>query len=158
MLIFFFFLEVQACRLLLLQSYYWPLLFLLSHSFSGKRRMGRTSVTLQVISGCVCSPGGHRKQVAVLIVLTPNSCPSWMQFRSGQEVSGLLCPPRFTASRVHNKLRYVPVKGNCIGILTVLPKLHGYLAGRAECHDCRVCLELQLQSRITKNSIKKKKN
>lgn len=142
----------------LLQSYYWPLLFLLFHGFPGKRRMGRTSVTLpeQVISSHVCPLGGHRKQVAVLIVITPNSCPSWREFRSGQEVSGLLCPPRFAASGIHNNLRYVPSKGDCLGILTVLFKLSGYLAGRAECCCCRVCLGLQLESsRITKNSIKK---
>lgn len=98
----------------LLQSYYWLLLFLLFHGFCGKRRMGRTSVTLpeQVISGHVCPLGGHRKQVALLIVPTPNSCPSWREFRSGQEVSGLLCPPRFTASGIHNNLRYVPSKGD----------------------------------------------
>lgn len=160
MFIFLIFFLMSTPKFLFLQSYQWPLLFLLSRSFSGKRRMGRTSVTLpeQVISGPVCSPGGHRKQVAVLIVLTPNSCPSWRQFRSGQEVSGPLCPPRFTTSRVQNNLRYVPGKGNCIGILTALPKLCGYLAGRAECHRCRVCLGLRLESsRIRKNSIKKKK-
>lgn len=111
---FFFFIKSQPKFPILLYSYYQPLLFLLSHSFSGKRRMGRTSVTLpeQVISGHACSPGGHRKQVAVLIVLAPNSCPSWRQFRSGQEVSGLLCPPRFATSCIHNNLRYVPGKGN----------------------------------------------
>lgn len=61
-------------------------------------------------------------------------------------------------SLLHYNLRYVPGKGNCIGILTVLPRLCGYLAGRAECHDCRPCLGLQLESgSITKNSIKKSK-
>lgn len=95
--------------------FYYPI------SCSGKRRVGRTSETLpeQVISGRVCSPGGHRKQVAVLIVLAPTSCPSWRQFRSGQEVSGLLCPPG---------LRNVPGQGNCLVILTAPSKLCGYLA------------------------------
>lgn len=121
--------------------------------------MGRASVTLpeQVISGHVCPLGGHRKQVAVLIVLTPNSCPSWREFRSDQEVSALLCPPRFTTSSIHNNLRYMASKGNCLGILTVPYKLSSYLAERAECCCCRVCLGLQLESsRITKNSVKKK--
>lgn len=122
--------------------------------------MGRTSVALpeQVISGRFCPLGGHRKQVAVLIVLTPNSCPSWREFRSGQEVSALLCPPRFTTSSIHNNLRYVTSKGNCLGILAVPCKLSGYLPVRAECCCCRVCLGLQLESsRITNNSVKKKK-
>lgn len=154
---FFFFLKFRP-SFFLLQSYYWPLLFLLSHSFSRKRRMGRTSVTLQVLSGCLL-PRRSQEAGGWLIVLAPNSYPSWRQFRSGQEASGRLCPPaRFTTSRVHYNLRYVPGKGNCVGILTVLPRLCGYLAGRAECHHCRPCLGLQLESgSIAKNSIKKSK-
>jgi len=90
---FFFFLKSRLF-FLLLQSYYWPLLFLLSRGFSGKRRMGRSLVALRVIGGPGCCPGGPRKQVAVLIVLALSSCPSWRQVKSGQEASGLLCPPR----------------------------------------------------------------
>lgn len=66
--------------------------------------------------------------------------------------------PRFTALGIHNNLRYVPSKRDSLGSLTVLFKLSDYLAGKAECCCCRVCLGFQLESsRITKNLIKKKK-
>lgn len=142
---YFYFLKSRPKFLLILWSYCWPLLFLLSRRFSGKRRMGRTSVTVPepAVSSHACSPGGHRKQVAVLIVLTPNSCPSWRQFRSGQEVSGLLCPspqpPIFSTSHTCNNSSYVPGKGNWTGILLAFLSCVAFWLERLSTMYVRVC-------------------
>lgn len=156
MLIFFFFLKpglnfTFSYRVIIGHyCFYYPVASLGREGWAGPQWHCQSKSSV-----AVCSPGGHRKQVAVLIVLAPNSCPSSRQFRSGREVSGLLCPPRFTSSCVHNNSRYVPGEGNCVGIYTVLPKLCGYLVGRAECLCCRECLGLQLESnRIIKNYTK----